>query len=147
MPLCQAVTAVVTPARGAWILNAIALIVSTRLTARLNAFSLAHGYDVKVHFFDEGAACVEHKLEFKWRYDMFHPLEKQGHDFLAERCDKALRTCESIGSVADQHNMALKQMLLPPNSFVWGGFDLISSVVATFVCSAPLCCAIWVFFL
>jgi len=147
MPLCRAIGVVVTPICGAWVLDTIALIVSTRLTARLTAFSLAHDNDVKVHFFDEAAICKEKKSAIKWRYDMFHPLEKDGHDIFADKCDEILKTSESIWQIAKKKTSDLVRTQFASNGVFWSALDLVSSVFITIMLAtvfSPIC---WLFFI
>jgi len=139
MPMCRMLAAVVTPVCGLRILDMIALIVGSRLTASLAQFERTSGPGVKVHFFDEQAVCVERRSVMKWRHDSFHPMESDGHDILAESCDALLRQPEPITALAARKEAELKVFCSARTSKVWGMLEVVTAVTATAAIGIPLC--------
>lgn len=137
MPLCRTMSSIVTPVYGLRILDMIALIISSRLTAKLAKFENDNGTDVKVYFFDEGEVCVDRRLDIKWRHDKFHPLE-DGYDILAQSCQEVLQSHEPVKEYAARKEAELRKACISHES-TWAMFELFSSVFVTTIVGIPLC--------
>ena len=99
---------------GRRILDLLALIVCTRLTASLLQLDHETAGALDIHFFDEGALCVECAQQMSWRRDGFHPAEA-GYAVLAERCKESIQKRKTMVEIQAEKLKLLADMAGTPS--------------------------------